>query len=212
MMIHEITAKAGAYKAKKRLGRGRGSGHGKTSGRGHKGAGSRAGYSARHQFEGGQMPFFRRMQRHGFSNVRFGVQFWTVNIGDMLDHPELSKGGAITKAKLVEAGLIRDESRPLKVLGGLKGHEGLKVKYDITAERVTGSVKKMVTDAGGSVTELGTRRDQIRGVDRASGDPTPKNLTWKRKRLELSARKKAEHAAGGKGEGKAKEGKKSKKG
>lgn len=209
MMIHEITQQAGANKAKKRLGRGRGSGHGKTSGRGTKGAGARSGYSARHQFEGGQMPFFRRMQRHGFSNVRFGVQFWTVNLGDLLDHPELSKGGAVTKARLVEAGLIRDESRPLKVLGGLKSHGGLKVKYDITAERVTGSVKKMVEGAGGSITETGTRRDQIRGIDRASDNPLPQNLTKKLKRLQWSAKKKAEHAAGGKGE--APEGKKSKK-
>ena len=71
MMIHEITPIAGKYKSRKRVGRGRGSGVGKTSGRGHKGAGSRAGYSRRHAFEGGQMQFFRRSSKSGFSNARF---------------------------------------------------------------------------------------------------------------------------------------------
>ncbi len=210
MMIHEITAKAGANKSRKRVGRGRGSGHGKTSGRGHKGAGSRSGYSARHQFEGGQMPFFRRLARSGFSNVRFGVQFWIVNLGDMLNHADLAKGGVITKARLVEAGLIRDESRPLKILGGMREHESLTVKYEITAERVSDSVKKLVADAGGTVTETGTRRDQIRGIDRASGDPTPQNLTKKLKRLRAGERKAAGFAAVGKGE-KDKSGKKKQK-
>ena len=69
MMIHDITEKTGKYKVRKRIGRGRGSGTGKTSGRGHKGAASRAGYSRRPAFEGGQMPIYRRTPKRGFTNV-----------------------------------------------------------------------------------------------------------------------------------------------
>jgi large subunit ribosomal protein L15 len=182
MMIHEVTALAGKYKQRKRVGRGRSSGVGKTSGRGHKGHSSRSGFSRRHQFEGGQMPFFRRHSKRGFTNAQFTVEFWTVNLSALLDHPTFAKGGAVTKEALIEAGLVRDDTRPVKILGDLGGREKLDAKLDITVERVTNSVRTMVTDAGGSVTELGTRRDVNRGVDRNSDDRTPTNLTKKLKR------------------------------
>jgi len=189
MMIHEITALAGKYKQRKRVGRGRGSGVGKTSGRGHKGAGSRAGYSARHQFEGGQMPFFRRMSKRGFTNVNFTVQFWTLNLRDLLDHPEFAKGGEVTKERLVQTGLIRGDDRPVKILGDLGSHEKVGVKYSMKVERVTDSARKHITDAGGSVEELGTRRDTVRGVDRNSDDRSAKNLGKKLKRSRPTPRK-----------------------
>lgn len=189
MMIHEITAIAGKYKARKRVGRGRGSGLGKTSGRGHKGAGSRAGYSARHQFEGGQMPYFRRMSKRGFTNVNFAVQFWTVNLRDLLDHPEFAKGGEINKERLVATGLVRGDDRAVKILGDLGNHEKVGVKYTVKVERVTDSARKHITDAGGSVEELGTRRDIVRGVDRNSEDRTPKNLGKKLKRSRPASKK-----------------------
>lgn len=181
MMIHDITAMAGKHKARKRIGRGQGSGRGKTSGRGFKGAGSRTGSSTRHAFEGGQMPYFRRMPKFGFTNAQFKVQFWIVNLRDIVAHPEFAKGGEVNAQKLVAAGLVRDESRDLKVLGAI-GDEGLKVKLDVTASRVTDSARKLITDAGGSVTETGTRRDRVRGIDRNSDDRSPKNLTKKLKR------------------------------
>ena len=183
MMIHEITALAGKNKSRKRVGRGRASGVGKTSGRGHKGAKSRSGFSARHSFEGGQMPFFRRIAKRGFANTQFKVRFWTCNLGDILAHPDFAKGGEVTAEKLVAAGLIRDTKRPLKVLGDLGefADQGLKVKLDIKAARVTDSVRKMVTEAGGTVDESGTSRDIARGIDRNSEDRTPKNLTKKPK-------------------------------
>ena len=96
MMIHDITALAGRYKDRKRVGRGEGSGHGKQSGRGNKGAGSRSGTSAKKGFEGGQMRYFRRLRKFGFTNAPFKVQFWTVNIGDIIGHPAFSKGGDVT--------------------------------------------------------------------------------------------------------------------
>lgn len=196
MMIHEVTAMAGKYKQRKRVGRGVGSGNGKTAGRGHKGAGSRQGYSKLYQFEGGQMPFFRRMPKFGFTNTKFKTQFWIVNLGAIAGHSDFKNGGDVNLESLVKAGLVRDDSRDLKILGGLgEGAEKLGVKLNVTANRVTDSARALITDAGGSVTETGTRRDRVRGIDRNSDDRTPKNLTkklknqeWHRKRAEAFAR------------------------
>ena len=179
MMIHDITALAGKYKSRKRIGRGRGSGHGKTSGRGHKGAGSRAGYSRKAAFEGGQMPFFRRMPKRGFNNANYTTNFWIANLRDIVAHPDFAKGGDVTAEALASAGLIRDTSRPLKVLGDLGEADSLSVKLNITAARVTASARQHVENAGGSVQETGTRRDKIRGIDRSTGSNVPTKLTKK---------------------------------
>ncbi|MEL7471938.1 MAG: 50S ribosomal protein L15 [Planctomycetota bacterium] len=182
MMIHDVTALAGKYKSKKRVGRGPGSGRGKTSTRGFKGAGSRSGNSTRHQDEGGQMPYFRRMPKFGFNNANFKVKFWIVNLRDIVSHESFANGGEVTIESLIEAGLVRDTSRDLKVLGDLGDAEKLSVKLEVKASRVTDTARKLITDAGGSVSESGTRRDRIRGVDRNSDDRSPKNLTKKLKR------------------------------
>lgn len=181
MMIQDITAKAGRYKARRRIGRGEGSGHGKQSGRGQKGAGSRSGNAAKRAFEGGQMPYFRRLPKFGFTNAPFKVQFWIVNLREIVGHADFTKGGEVTIKSLIKAGLVRDDSRPLKVLGDV-GADGLRVKLTITAERVSDKARKLVEAAGGKVTELGTRRDKVRGIDRNSQDRSPKNLTKKLKR------------------------------
>lgn len=191
MMIHDITALAGRYKKIKRLGRGPGSGHGKRSGRGQKGAGSRSGTSTRFQFEGGQMPYFRRLPKFGFSNARFRTQFWIVNLRDVLAHPDFARGGDVNTESLVKAGLVRDASRELKVLGAV-GEDGVKVKLNIRAARVSAATRRLVEGAGGTVHESGSRRDRVRGIDRNAGDPTPRNLTKKLKR----GRKGAAPAAG----------------
>lgn len=190
MMIHEVTAQAGKYKARKRVGRGRGSGIGKTSGRGHKGAGSRAGYSARHQFEGGQMPYFRRHSKRGFTNVQFTTEFWCVNLGDLLKHPAFESGGKVTSEGLVEAGVARDDSRPVKLLGDMRGADAVSVKLDVDVERVTKSVRAAIEAAGGSVNERGSRRDKVRGIDRNAEDQTPQNLTKKLRRGRAAGGKK----------------------
>lgn len=182
MMIHDVTALAGKYKSRKRVGRGRGSGSGKTSGRGHKGAGSRAGYSRRHQFEGGQMPLFRRIAKRGFTNASFTTRFWIVNLGDIVAHPDFAKGGEVNAKTLIGAGLIRDEKRPVKVLGDLGEADSLGVKLSLKVNRCSDKARKLVTDAGGSVEESGSTRDRTRGVDRNSDDRSPKNLTKKPKR------------------------------
>lgn len=178
MMIHDITAQAGKYKARKRVGRGEGSGHGKQSGRGHKGQGARSGYSGKRSFEGGQMPFFRRMAKFGFTNAAFRTEFWIVNLSEILAHPSFAKGGKVSVETLVKAGLIRDDSKNLKILGDI-GEDGLKVKLEVTANRISASAKKLITAAGGSINETGTRRDKVRGVDLNNPENPPKNLTKK---------------------------------
>ncbi len=181
MMIHDITVLAGKYKDRKRVGRGEGSGHGKTSGRGAKGAKARSGHARKLSFEGGQMPFFRRLAKFGFTNAPFKTKFWTVNIADIVAHASFAKGGMVNLETMQKAGLIRDDSRDLKILGDV-GEEGLRVKLDVTASRVTANARKLIEGAGGKVHELGTRRDMVRGIDRNSDDHSPKNLTKKLKR------------------------------
>lgn len=194
MMIHEITPLAGKYKARKRVGRGTGSGTGKRAARGQKGAGSRSGTARKTAFEGGQMPYFRRIRKFGFSNAQFTNEFWIVNLRDILTHPAFAKGGTVNVETLIKAGLIRDDSRDLKILGDT-GKKALSVKLAITAARVSDSVRKLVGDAGGSVTESGTRRDRVRGIDRNAEDRKPKNLTKKLKRGKAGGAKRAEAPA-----------------
>ncbi len=186
MMIHDITAKVGKYKARKRVGRGKYGARGKTSGRGQKGAGSRSGTATRFQFEGGQMPFFRRIPKFGFTNAQFKQRFWIVNIGDVARHPDFAKGGDVSMDTLVKSGLVRDASRELKILGGV-GEDGLKAKLNVTAHRISASARKLIEGSGGKVNEQGTRKDKVRGVDRNSDDLTPKNLTKKLKQTKRKA-------------------------
>ncbi len=146
MMIHEITEKAGKYKARKRVGRGRGSGVGKTSGRGHKGAGSRSGYSRRPGFEGGQMQYFRRIPKRGFSNADFKTVYSIVNVASLQER--FAKGDTVDVAALVEKGLVRNFKNPIKILG--QGE--LSIALTVTADKVSSSAQKKIEDAGGSVT------------------------------------------------------------
>lgn len=147
MMIHEITEKVGRYKARKRVGRGESSGAGKTSGRGHKGAGQRSGTSYRPYFEGGQMPFTRRIPKRGFSNAAFRREFHVVNL-KAIDQ-RFDDGAEVDAAALVKAGLIRDTKLPVKVLG-----EGeLSKKLNITAAKFSASAKSKIEASGGSVVE-----------------------------------------------------------
>lgn len=127
------------------------------------------------------MPLFRRLAKFGFSNARFETPFWIVNLKDILSHPDFAKGGAVNADTLIKAGLVRDTSRDLKILGNVD-EDGVRVKLDVTASRLSAKARKLVLDAGGKVNEVGTRRDKVRGVDRNTEDRTPKNLTKKAKR------------------------------
>ncbi len=146
MMIHEITIKVGKYKARKRIGRGHGSGHGKTAGRGHKGAKSRSGWKRRPGYEGGQMPLVRRMPKRGFSNADFRRLFHVVNLKQL--EARCEDGATVTAESLAEAGIIRDTSLPLKVLGD----GDLSRKLIVTAAKFSASARTKIEQAGGTVT------------------------------------------------------------
>ena len=106
---------------KKRVGRGPGSGLGKTSGRGHKGAQSRSGYSFKRGFEGGQMPLHRRVPKRGFTNI-FRTEYDVVNL-DQLEKL-FDKGATVTVEALRERGIVSSRTALVKVLGARRGHEG----------------------------------------------------------------------------------------
>ncbi len=143
MKLHDLSPAKGSRRPRKRLGRGPGSGTGKTSGRGHKGQKSRAGYSRRLGFEGGQMPLVRRVPKRGFTNI-FRKEYAIVNLRDLADLE-----GEVTPEILVERGLMRP-GRTLKILGDGEIGAALQVK----AHRFSRSAREKIEAAGGSCEEL----------------------------------------------------------
>ena len=115
MKLTEVLEKAGKHKARKRVGRGQGSGNGKTCGRGHKGAKSRSGYKRRVAHEGGQMSLVRRLPKRGFTNAPFRVRYDVVNLWNL--DKWFEEGDTVDLATLVSRGLIKSRHDRLKVLG-----------------------------------------------------------------------------------------------
>ena len=147
--IHNIGAPEGANKNKKRVGRGPGSGHGKTSTRGHKGQKSRSGYSGRAGFEGGQMPLQRRLPKRGFTNI-WKTEYDIVNLAALAELAEAAQGSLnVTPESLVELGMVRKGER-VKVLGDGEIGKALKV----TAHKFSKSARAKIEAAGGSCEEL----------------------------------------------------------
>lgn len=146
MMIHEITVKAGKHRRRKRIGRGPGSGTGKTAGRGHKGAGSRAGFSGSQVpgFEGGQMPYFRRIPKRGFSNAMFKKIYATINIRSLEERFE--SGDEVNTETLRACGLIRNVRIPVKILGDGE----ITKKLTVSAAKFTASAQSKIESAGGT--------------------------------------------------------------
>jgi large subunit ribosomal protein L15 len=141
MMIHEVTEKVGRHKRRKRIGRGVGSGHGKTAGRGHKGYGSRSGNSA--PSEGGRIPMWKRFPKRGFSNAQFMKHFAVVNL-QAID-ARFQDGEEVNPDTLAKLGLIRDTSKPVKVLG--QGE--LTKKVTVIAAAFSKSASEKIEKAGG---------------------------------------------------------------
>lgn len=135
---------------KKRLGRGPGSGTGKTSGRGVKGQKSRSGYSRKIGFEGGQMPLFRRLPKKGFTNALFRVTYDIVNTGQL---NAFDDGTKIDLELLKATGLVKKNAERVKVLA--KG--ALSKKLHIEASRYSAAAKEMIEAAGGQAEELASR-------------------------------------------------------
>ncbi len=141
MKLHELHPAEGSTTAPKRLGRGSGSGLGKTSGKGHKGAKARSGGGKRPGFEGGQMPLYRRVPKRGFNNV-FGTEYAEVNV----ERLEAFEDGAVVDAKaLLEARIIRKELDGVKVLGTGE----LTKKLTVKAAKFTASAKEKIEAVGG---------------------------------------------------------------
>jgi len=133
---------------KMRVGRGPGSGWGKTSGRGHKGAGQRSGNRIRLLFEGGQMPLYRRLPKKGFSNARFKVSYYAVNVGDL--ERALESGASVDLDTLKQVGLAPKKAKFLKILG----FGDLSKSFTISAHGASKGAREKIEKAGGSVTLL----------------------------------------------------------
>ena len=141
MKLHELAPAAGSTTAAKRLGRGVGSGLGKTSGKGHKGAKARSGGGKRPGFEGGQMPLYRRVPKKGFTNI-FRLEYAEVNVGQL----DVFTAGTVVNAELLKAaGIIK------KTMGGVKvlGNGELTKKLTVEAAKFTESAKEKIEAVGG---------------------------------------------------------------
>ena len=145
MKLNSLSPINGSTKSRKRIGRGHGSGLGKSAGRGDKGAGQRSGFKRRAWFEGGQMPLARRLPMRGFHNL-FKKDFQIVNINRI----EALGLKEVNAQILKEKGLIRSALKPVKILG----NGDIKSKIDITATVFSKSAKEKIEKAGGTATVL----------------------------------------------------------
>ena len=131
-------------KDRKRVGRGPGSGNGKTSGKGHKGQNARSGGGVRPGFEGGQLPLYRRLSKRGFNNYNFRTVYATVNVSDL---EVFEEGTVVTKELLIEKGLVKKELDGIKVLGNGE----LTKKLTVKANKFSSSAKAKIENVCGSI-------------------------------------------------------------
>jgi len=142
MRLHKLQPVSGSRRNRKRIGRGTSSGHGKTSGKGHKGQNARSGGGVRPAFEGGQTPLFKRLPKRGFTNIN-RLEYDIVNIKQLNCFKE---GTVVNPNKMVKQGLIKKNHGLIKILG-----EGeLNVKLNVVANKFSKSAEKIIVDAGGS--------------------------------------------------------------
>ncbi len=145
MIIDDVHRGIQKNKKRKRIGRGPGSGHGKTSGRGHNGYGSRAGSSRRMSFEGGQTPLARRIAKRGFNNKKFAVKVAIVNLGDL--EKRFDAGATIDPETLLASGLAKGRYDEIKVLGDGEFSK----KFTVRVHRCSKSAADKIAAAGGSL-------------------------------------------------------------
>ena len=146
MQLNNLKPKKSARHAKKRIGRGPGSGHGKTAGRGEKGQKSRSGFSRMRGFEGGQMPLHRRLPKRGFTNI-FKKEYAVVNLSDL---ERFDNGATIDEATLRSAGLVKGQNDGIKVLG----HGSVTKKLTVHATKFSETARKQIEAAGGTCQEI----------------------------------------------------------
>ena len=147
LSLNNLKPAAGSTHKKKRVGRGPGSGLGKTAGKGHKGQKSRSGYSSKIGFEGGQMPLQRRLPKRGFTNI-FKKKWLEISLAKLEEN--FDGGAEITPEVLHERGLIKKAKHDLVILG----NGDLSKSFKISAHRFTKTAREKIEKAGGSVTEI----------------------------------------------------------
>ena len=140
MKLHTMYAQAGATKTRKRVGRGTGSGLGKTSGKGHKGQNARSGGGVRPGFEGGQLPLFRRLPKRGFSNAMFKTTYAVLNLDDLNKFEENTE---ITPQLLKEMGILKNQLNGVKILGNGTLEKKLTVKANQFSKKAKEEIEKL---------------------------------------------------------------------
>lgn len=148
MELHELKPAEGSRKARNRVGRGLGSGNGKTSGRGMKGQKARSGGGVRTGFEGGQMPLYRRLPKRGFKNI-WAKTYAEVNVESL---NRFEDGAVVDPVALIESGVLKNVHDGIRILGGGE----LTKKLTVRANFFTKSAKEKITAAGGTVDEIGS--------------------------------------------------------
>ena len=146
MKLNEMKYNKGARHVTKRLGRGQGSGQGKTAGKGHKGQNARSGGGVAIGFEGGQTPFFKRMPKRGFTNIN-RLEYAIINLSDL---NKFEDGANVTPELLKETGLVKKQLNGIKVLGNGK----LEKKVNVKCNKISESAKAAIEKAGGTVEVL----------------------------------------------------------
>lgn len=155
MHLHELAPNPGAKQERKRLGRGIGSGLGKTSGKGHKGQNARAGGGVRPGFEGGQMPLTRRLPKRGFSNEPFRTRYEVVNLAAL---ERFEAGTVVTPELLEESRVCKNATKGVKVLGTGDITKALTVKV----HQISESAKQKIEAVGGKVEVLGEATEEVK--------------------------------------------------
>jgi large subunit ribosomal protein L15 len=158
MNLKTVQDKGIKHAERKRVGRGIGSGLGKTSGRGHKGWGARSGTSRRPGYEGGQMPIYRRVPKRGFTNARFRVEYTVVNV-ELLN--AFDNGATVDLKAILDAGLVSKTDPLLKILGDGE----LTKKLTVRAQKFSSSAKAKIEAAGGTAVELNAHGGEACAAD-----------------------------------------------
>ena len=140
MKLHELNSVEGSTHRRKVVGRGPGSGHGKTSGRGEKGQKARSGGGVHIWFEGGQTPLYKRLPRRGFSNAKFRTEYAIVNVSDL---NRFKDGETVTPELLKESGLVKKQLDGIKVLGNGKLEKKLTVKANVFTSSAITKIEEM---------------------------------------------------------------------
>lgn len=154
MDLKTVCSKGTKYEKRRRIGRGIGSGSGKTSGRGHKGQGSRSGYSRKPGHEGGQMPIYRRVPKRGFTNARFRTDYTVVNVSAL---GAFDADTTVDLDAVISRGLVSLNTPLLKILG----NGDLSVKLTVRAQKFSKSAREKIEAAGGQVVVLDSKGAEL---------------------------------------------------